>query len=223
MKVTSPYSFKDVYERILDAANVRTQTEVAQLLDIKQSSISDAKGKNVIPDGWLLKLYQKYKLEPDWVLYGLGPRSLHDPALGVAEGCAVYAGSAPEAIVYAMSATDPEDGNWKRLPTTRIPLMESYLRDKLIVTQMDNASMEPIIRQEAYVGLDAGETMIKSGEIYALSIKGEGLVIKRAVRDLEIKMLILYSENPSHQPQRIPLDSPDYVCIGKVTWVMQAI
>ncbi len=223
MKLDKPYSFKDAYARILDAANVRTQTEVARLLDIKQSSISDAKGKNVVPDGWLLKLYQKFKLEPDWILYGLGPRSLHNPVEGVSEGLATYAGKAPEAIVYAMSATNPEDGNWKRLPVTRIPLVESCIREKLLVTQMDNGSMDPIIRQEAFVGLDSGDSTIKSGEIYSLSIRGEGLVIKRVVRDLESKTLVLLSENPAYKPQRIPLDSQEFEVVGKVVWVIQAI
>ena len=36
-------SFQDAYERILQSTGLRTQTDVAALLGVKQSSISDAK------------------------------------------------------------------------------------------------------------------------------------------------------------------------------------
>lgn len=223
MKLDKPYAFKDAYERIRKAANVRTQTEVAKLLDIKQSSISDAKGKNTIPDGWLLKLYRKFNLEPDWILYGLGPRSLHDMTPGVAEGFAGYAEKSPEAIVYAMSASDPADGSWKRLPKGRIPLAEACVRENLLVVQMDNKSMDPVIKQDAYVGIDPSDAIVKSGEIYALTVSGEGLIVKRIIRNLEKKHLVLLSENPSYQPQNIPFDSSDYSVIGKAIWVIQEL
>lgn len=35
--------FQDAYERILQSTGLRTQTDVAALLGVKQSSISDAK------------------------------------------------------------------------------------------------------------------------------------------------------------------------------------
>ena len=39
--------------------------------------------------------------------------------------------------------------------------------------------MEPGIRRNAYVGIDCAEAPLRSGEIYALDMTGEGLVIKR--------------------------------------------
>lgn len=46
-------SFQDAYERILQSTGLRTQTDVAALLGVKQSSISDAKRRNHIPDSWI--------------------------------------------------------------------------------------------------------------------------------------------------------------------------
>ena len=43
------HSFKAVYARMLFAAGVRTQTELAKLLGIRQGSISDAKRRGSIP------------------------------------------------------------------------------------------------------------------------------------------------------------------------------
>lgn len=42
-------SFQDAYERILQSTGLRTQTDVAAMLGVKQSSISDAKRRNHIP------------------------------------------------------------------------------------------------------------------------------------------------------------------------------
>ena len=39
-------SFQDAYERILQSTGLRTQTDVAAMLGVKQSSISDAKRRN---------------------------------------------------------------------------------------------------------------------------------------------------------------------------------
>jgi hypothetical protein len=68
-------TFEDAFDRIKKATGLRTQVEVAKLLDIRQSSISDAKRRKSIPDGWLIKLYQLYGLNPNWILEGNNPSS----------------------------------------------------------------------------------------------------------------------------------------------------
>ena len=42
--------------RVFEAAECRTQMELADVLGIRQSSISDAKRRGVIPPEWLIKL-----------------------------------------------------------------------------------------------------------------------------------------------------------------------
>ena len=42
-------AFAEIYERIKLATNSRTQVELAEVLDIRQSSISDAKRRNSVP------------------------------------------------------------------------------------------------------------------------------------------------------------------------------
>ena len=51
--------FQDAYERILQSTGLRTQTDIAAMLGVKQSSISDAKRRNHIPDSWILTLFNK--------------------------------------------------------------------------------------------------------------------------------------------------------------------
>jgi len=221
-----PDTFENAYSRIRVATHTRTQTEVAKLLGIKQSSISDAKKKNTIPDGWLITLYRACGLEPDWILYGQEPVSRwEDGAIptGVCEQSAAYTATPSRTTVYAMTRTDPATGAWIKESLESIPLPEPLIRESLLVVKMDNASMEPGIRRNALVGIDCAETPLRSGEIYALDMTGEGLVIKRVVRDLENQRLLLVSDNPSHQTQSLPLDKPGVGIVGKAAWVIQDI
>ncbi|MCL1940023.1 MAG: helix-turn-helix domain containing protein [Desulfovibrionaceae bacterium] len=63
-------------QRFFEAAGCRTQVELADFLGIKQSSISDAKRRRRIPSDWLLKLWRKKGVNPDWILTGQGPKGL---------------------------------------------------------------------------------------------------------------------------------------------------
>ena len=68
--------FQPAYQRILEATGLRTQTEVADLLGIAQSSISDALRRQSIPDQWLVTLFDTYALNPAWIRSGKGPHYL---------------------------------------------------------------------------------------------------------------------------------------------------
>ena len=66
-------TFEEVFERIKQATNTRTQVELAEVLDIRQSSISDAKRRNSVPSDWYMKLFEEFGLDPDWVKRACGP------------------------------------------------------------------------------------------------------------------------------------------------------
>lgn len=56
--------------RIKEATKCKTQTQLAEFLDVRQSSISDSKRRASIPSDWLIKIWRKTTLSPDWILYG---------------------------------------------------------------------------------------------------------------------------------------------------------
>ncbi|MDR3074116.1 MAG: helix-turn-helix domain containing protein [Deltaproteobacteria bacterium] len=62
--------------RVFEAANCRTQEELAGLLGIRQSAISDAKRRGSVPSEWLVCLFRLRNVNPEWVLTGCGPRFL---------------------------------------------------------------------------------------------------------------------------------------------------
>ena len=66
----------DMLRRFFQAAECKTQMELAAFLGIRQSSVSDAKRREVIPAEWLVTLMRQKNTHPDWVLSGIGPRFL---------------------------------------------------------------------------------------------------------------------------------------------------
>lgn len=73
--------FNAAYRRILAALGLRTQVELAEFLGIRQSSVSDAKRRGVLPDSWLLALVEQRGLNPAWVKTGEGVVRLGPAAL----------------------------------------------------------------------------------------------------------------------------------------------
>ena len=68
--------FDEAFDRIKKATGMRTQVEIAKMLDIRQSSISDAKRRGVIPSDWLIKLLYLRGINPAWIRDGIGPKFL---------------------------------------------------------------------------------------------------------------------------------------------------
>lgn len=63
--------------RVFEATNCRTQEELASLLGIRQSAISDAKRRGSVPSEWLVCLFRLRNVNPEWILTGCGPKYLN--------------------------------------------------------------------------------------------------------------------------------------------------
>lgn len=68
--------FESQYRRVLEAAGCETQTTLAAVLDIRQSSVSNARRRQNIPAEWLTKLFMKERINPEWVLTGQGGKTV---------------------------------------------------------------------------------------------------------------------------------------------------
>ena len=67
---TQEQIFEERIQRIKDVLGVRTQVQLAEVIGVRQSSISDAKRRCSIPDAWLLTIWRKTGYSPDWILDG---------------------------------------------------------------------------------------------------------------------------------------------------------
>jgi len=59
--------FNAAMARIHAITNTRTQVELADILGIRQSSISDATRRKSIPDSWLQSLIWSHDANPRWI------------------------------------------------------------------------------------------------------------------------------------------------------------
>lgn len=69
-------TFAHAYERIQSVYGIRTQVELADRLGIRQSSISDAKRRGVVPDSWLVTILEQKGVSPYWIKTGEGSQFL---------------------------------------------------------------------------------------------------------------------------------------------------
>ncbi len=73
-------AYEAAMARIVGVTGAVTQVRMAEVLDVRQSSISDAKRRASIPPEWLLKLMRSHQILPDWILTGQGPKLIGEAA-----------------------------------------------------------------------------------------------------------------------------------------------
>lgn len=224
-------SFDDIYKRILFAANAHTQMELAAVLEISQSSISDAKRRQSIPSDWLIKLYDKFGVNPDWLRFQKDP---------------IYMRSAPEgtntqglhfneshsylgfiAPIYDTQCT--QQGTviqYTTLEKTMLPLALQKNTD--LVFYHNTNGMEPVLPKSSVVGVSKIQSKqspvpIISGNIYALFSPSEGIIFRTLIHDIETNSYLLCFENSKFSSSSISQERLQELLIGKVTWVLHKL
>ena len=226
-------NFDEVFERIKAATGTRTQVELAEVLDIRQSSISDAKRRNSVPSDWYMKLFEQFGLNPDWLKKGSGPMYLRTeqgytpvdaPAMGaVMEDPGKYNGADSKSAVVNVHSTyaGQEQAGQQGAMVGRLSLPQSFATPGIHVVRIDTANMEPYILKGAFVGIDTTQRRVASGELYGVQLPYEGIVLKRTFVDAQSGSLILKSANPAHPEFTVPLERHEEHIIGRVAWVLQ--
>ena len=226
-------AFAEIYERIKLATNSRTQVELAEVLDIRQSSISDAKRRNSVPGDWFMKLFEKFGLSPDWLKLGVGPMYLRteqgympqDAPAALAENAAHYGDTLARgsvASVYHMNC-DYDDGQ-ARPPLEvagKISLPHSYMKESLAVMRMRGTNMAPTIMPDAHIGVDTMDRDVVSGSVYALFAPNEGVILRRLFLNSAQDGYVLRSDSANFPETALTPDLMNKRLVGRVVWVFQ--
>lgn len=229
-------SFMEAYDRIKFATNTRTQVALAEVLDIRQSSISDAKRRNSVPADWYMKLFEKFGLNPDWLKQGVGPMYLRTeqgyqpqeaPAGGVAEEPAHYGDAAAKGVmvtVYGMNCEFDGEGHPTALhPVGKLSLPLAFAGPHVTTLRVEAPNMEPGILRGAYIGVDTNATGPISGRLYALYSPHEGITIKRLFLDSNQNRYLLRSDAEGYPETTLdPQILPERM-LGRVAWVLQEL
>ncbi len=228
-------SFLEAYERIKFATHTRTQVELAQVLEIRQSSISDAKRRDSVPADWIMKLFEKFGLNPDWLKQGVGPMYLRteqgyqpqETPVGLAEDPQHYGDPLAKSTiltVHGMSCEYKDGAAKPQLPQIgKISLPLSFADTNITVIRMDAPNMEPSVVRNAYMGVDTGSTMPISGTLYAIYSPHEGLIIRRLYLDDNSGKYCLRSDAAGYPESSIDAKTLTSRILGKVVWVFQSV
>lgn len=227
-----------VIRRMLDAANLRTQTELADLLGVGKAAITDAKRRDQIPADWLLKLCRERHVNPIWLESGLGsarlaPGGSLDAAgpVFLADPASDYNASPENFALVPMVKARVSAGGGSLETRDEIQAYYAFRKEWLVrkgqVTRMrlmrvTGVSMEPTLRDEDMVLLDLSQRDILAGKIYAVRIDDE-IVVKRL--DKRPGAIVLISDNHAcYPPLEVPLDDAHCVeLIGRVIWMAREV
>jgi len=229
-------SFMEAYQRIQFATNTRTQVELANVLEIRQSSISDAKRRNSIPSDWYMKLFEKFGLSPDWLRHGSGPMYLRTeqgympqelPTAGMMEEPAHYSDPAAKSTmvtVYSMHGVPERAGPMSELSAVgKLALPSSFAGPDMLVLRMSAHNMAPTMQRGAYFGVNTRDVRPLSGSVYALRDAHEGLLVRRIFLDSDRACYLLRSDAEGHPESAAPAGEVTGRIIGRVSWVMQEL
>ena len=221
--------FNEVLERIKKATGARTQVQLADVLDVRQSSISDAKRRCSVPADWFLKLYRSHGLSPDWLAHGSEPVYLHPSRGKMAADALLRETPAPYGKphsrsrvvpVCSMAAPKSAGPSWEPLPIEDLAIPESFHRESLLVVKMDSTGMEPIICRGAFVGIDTAQKQCPDGDFSAVYFPKQGLLVRRVY--FQNGQYVLRAEK-DYADITIPAEEMKDRIVGRVTWVLQNI
>jgi len=206
--------FAGFFARVAKAAGIASQVELAALLGVHRSAITQAKKKNAVPKTWVLALSRSTGATPDWLEYGREQTFWHDAAGQAAYVNVPKVGARLSAGGGSFETDDGVEGLY--------PFRRDWLRRKGVLTGMVlmdvvGDSMEPEIRHGDMVLIDQGQTALVPQGVYAVGLEDTVLVKRVETRP---DAVALVSDNPDYAPVVLSGDALEALrIIGRVLWV----
>ncbi len=213
--------FEIFIRRAFEALKITSQNRLAILLGINRAGITQAKKKGSVPDKWILELYRKYGINPDWIETGKGKIFIteRDGSIIVPE----YK-SAPhvKARLCAGDGSFEVDENIRDYWMFRTDWLKSKgVTSDMILIDVYGNSMEPELKDGDTVLIDTSRKEILAGSIYAVGID-DTIMVKRIEK--HPGKLVLISDNKDYEPLYLKKSEMDSVrIIGKVVWISRDV
>ncbi|WDP93114.1 MAG: helix-turn-helix transcriptional regulator [Desulfobacter sp.] len=203
--------------RLMAATGISSQSELARELGINRSGITHARKKNHIPDNWIIKLYRRFRMNPEWVETGKGP--VFQNQGGPANGAGGEFRRIPKVAARLSAGTGSFECGQDVSEYLSFP--HSWLSRKgsaaaMVAMEVFGRSMEPLIREGDTVLIDQSQVRIMAGAIYAVGVD-DTIMVKRLEKHPDA--LVLCSDNKDFAPIRLDVHSTDKVrVLGRVIW-----
>jgi len=123
--------------------------------------------------------------------------------------------------VHAEAGAGPASERWEPEPIATVCIPPEYAKPGVFGLRIRGDSMDPLIKRGAFVGVDHEDRIYTSGDIYAIYMPYEGLIVKRLFHDPAAGEYVLCSVNPTHPDMRLPIEQSERLIVGRVVWVLQ--
>jgi phage repressor protein C with HTH and peptisase S24 domain len=207
--------FDSFLKRVFETTGVNSQAELAEALDINRSAITQARKKDAIPPKWLLQLFRRYSLNPDWVETGAGPAFINPTARETDDFVQI---PKVEARLCAGGGSFEVGSDILGFYS----FQENWLRSKgspgkMVLMDIFGNSMAPEMKDGDTVLVDQDQVNILSGAIYAVGVE-DTIMVKRLEK--HPNTLVLLSDNKDYAPIQLKgSEAGSLRIIGKVIWI----
>lgn len=206
--------FDGFFARASRTAGFSSQADLAAMLGVHRSAVTQAKKKNAVPKAWVLAISRRFGVDPDWLEFGTGAARREATA-------------DPEAYVAVPKVRARLSAGGGSFETGgEVEDYYSFRRDwlrrkgqpgKMVLMDVVGNSMEPEIRHGDMALIDQSQTAIVAYAIYAVGVE-DTVLIKRLEK--RPGALALISDNRDYAPIVLAGDALDSLrIIGRVLWL----
>jgi len=214
-------SYEMFFQRATKALGIKTQMELAQALDLNRSAISQAKRKGEIPDRWILELFRRYGINPDWIETGENQVFLKNDQTAETEPAFSPVLKVKARLCAGGGSFETEPGAPDRYLFKSHWLNAKGQPDKMVLMDIFGNSMEPELKDGDTVLVDGSQKDIFAGALYAVGIE-DTIMVKRIEK--HPGKLVLLSDNTDYPPILLKKSDMNRVrIIGKVLWVCREL
>jgi len=129
----------------------------------------------------------------------------------------VYDGLPPVFLETQARQTSP--GGAEGMPSFLLGFPEGALA----YFQMRDASMEPVIPRDCYVGIDSTNRNLAAEKLYGVDLPLEGRTVRTLCLENAQGQVSLHAANPAVPVQRLSLPEARARLVGRVAWVMRRV
>jgi len=207
--------------RAFEALQISSQNKLAILLGINRAGVTQAKKSGTVPDKWILELYRKYGINPDWIETGKGKVFIAER-----DGSAIV--SEYKSVPYVKARLCAGNGSFEVDENINDCWMfrTDWLNRKgaasfMLLVDIHGNSMAPELKHKDTVMVDTSQKDILAGSIYAVGID-DTIMVKRIEK--HPGKLVLRSDHKDYEPVYLSPDEMDsFRIIGKVVWVSRDV
>jgi len=202
----TPLDFETFISRVYETTNIRTQNQLAAVLGLHRSAVTQAKRNDRVPRQWIYRLAEACQVDAGRLLDG---RACNEPPI-------VWVPKVKARLSAGGGSFETEDRTKNSLPFDRRLIQHLGASAEMVLMDVVGDSMEPNIKAGDAVMIDRSQADVVAGGIYAVGID-DTIMVKRLEK--RPGQLVLISDNSAYDPVFIDSGAETVRILGRVVWL----